>query len=200
MPVVETFLKRASRVNAATRAKLGAQNKREDVEHDWEEFLTELRAVDYDESEEARGRAQGAEGTLHRLVSMVYVHDGVKVADLFNFWLFAKAQRETQARRQRAIDASLPVQVWRGSRFAQKERIPVEEVDRPWAPGTVLIEQDPHVTSPLDPNAPPTDVGPLLGVRTLRVGVALDAGTVVAKRLLFRAEGTRAQYLLKPTS
>jgi hypothetical protein len=165
-----------------------------DSDHDaLEAFRQELRQTPYDDD---GARYQGQGGSLQSIISVWRAEGGRNIQTVYDNWKLdyeykkkLKAMEELKAR-------TFVVKYWKGSSLGKPERIPREDIQTPWKPGFILLDE----TTRFQGRDFDSDLGPRLNIKSLPIGQELKMGTVKFKRLVETDRGPLTQYLVKPRS
>lgn len=158
-----------------------------------EAFQEELRSTPYDDDGPIY---QGDGQTLQRFISIWRADGGRNIQTLYDTW----KQQYTYTQKVKALEElkarTFIVRYWKGKSLGKPERIPREDIQTPWKPGFILLDE----TTRLQGRDFDSDLGPRLSIKSLPIGQELKMGTVKFKRLVETDRGPLTQYLVKPRS
>lgn len=164
--------------------------KSRDASESWAAFLRALHESQFDSNEPKY--SQGDPGSLTRFISIEYADRGVVRLD--KIWTLWDDAYRREAAKQVLLEymASTVEVVYysKGVKAGKPERLPKDEVAKPWKPGHLLLEENARIEG----RGFDRDEGPTFVLRSTPIGTETPSGTVVGKRKV----GGKVQYLVKP--
>lgn len=170
----------------------GLSPKGGEASDSWAAFLRELRESRFDSNGPRYG--QGGPGSLTRFIAIEYADRGaVRLDKIWTLW--DDAYRREAAKRVMLEYVAKTVEVVyysKAGKAGKPERIPKDEVDKPWKPGSFILEENARIEG----RGFDRDEGPTFTLRSTPIGTETPSGTIIAKRKV----GGKIQYLIKPRS